>query len=642
MLLALVALTMRVVQLDRVPPGIHDDEVINAQLADRLRTSGGWRIFYPVGEGREGLYYPLLVLGRFLTARVPYWYRLPSVACSLATLLLVHRLVRRRFGCWAAVVALGEMAVTLWPVHLGRVALRAVTFPLVAAGMALALWRALERRGLDRQAILWYGTAGFLLGLSQYSYLAARVLPLAIVLFAAYLACFHSDRLRLHWQGWMLMMGIAVLVALPLGIYLSTHWEEQQRLTRLDEPLRALWNGDLRPISASTLAALGMFIWRGDPQSHYNLPGRAVFDPANGLLFLAGIALACRKWRHPAHAFTLIWLLVTLLPTMLSQPAPHFVRASGALVVAFAFPGIAAEECVNRLSVKIRPAVIAVLMILFIAGLTSTTHAYFLRWPNLIEVRAFHHAGLAEVARYLDTVPDASPVAACTPFLNESHYFWRTDRQALPYLLNRTDIPFGWYNCQEAQLFPRGGDSRVRYLLAHELDFAPFVPADWRKSAQIVATFRDDRLIRATGTEALQAWLKEFERPEMVAPTWNNAMRLEGYRMVSRSFHPGEPAEVLTAWRVITSTTPPYDMAVFVHLLSDRGELVAQGDAFGALSDTLRAGDIFVQKHEILLPPALRPGRYRLATGLYIRGGGRLSLDNNLGDTLHLTEIEVR
>jgi len=571
---------------------------------------------------------------------VPYWYRLPPVVCSLLTILFVYRLSRHWFGPCTALVAAGGLTVAFWPVHLGREALRVVTFPPLATGMALALWRGLERPARGKRATRWFALAGLLIGLAQYTYLGAHALPLFVVLFVAYLILFHRARFCLHWRGLMLFLAVGALIAAPLAIHIGMHWEQQERITHLSEPLHALLTGDLRPVLSSSAATLGMFIWQGDPQPHYNLPGRPVFEPAGGILFLGGVLIALFNLRHPASAFCLLWTLTTLGPGMLTQPAPHFVRTAGALVTTFVFPGLAVRWVEKRLRSKGKTGLVVVLILLAIANLGLTFRDYFHRWPDLDDVRSFHHAGLAEVSRYLDRVPETTPVAACTSFLNEQHFFWRTGRQALPYLLNRRDLDIGWYNCRETQLFPRGGRAG-RYLFGVGWDFAPFVPPEWTGQAQTVVTFPDDRdrLVRLEVADELESWLAQLACPSGTSLTFGETMTFLGYQVEPDTLTPGGTLGALTVWQVLA--TPPNDLAIFLHLLDGDGNLVAQGDALTALSDTFHPEDVFVQRHILALAPDVPLGNYWLATGLYVRGGERLPLDSGESDALALGTVEI-
>jgi len=641
-LLLILAAFLRLYRLSEVPPGVHNDEIINIQIADQLRAGAPISVFYETGEGREGLYFLLLAISRTLIGQVPYGYRLPSMVFSLLNITLVYRLSRRWFGPWTALVAVGGLAVAFWPVHLGREAERVGTLPPLFACLALVLWRGLEQPGDGRPDSLphvgWFVLAGFLLGLMQYTYPSARVTPLFVLLFMVYLAFFHRARLRAHWRGFVLLLLVAAIVAAPLAIYLAQHWGQQQRILSLGGPLQTLLAGDLRPVISSAVTTLGMFVWRGDPGPHYNLAGRPVFEPVGGILFLGGVLMALLTLRSPASAFCLLWTIVALVPGMLTQPAPHFMRTGGALVTTFVFPGLAVHWAANRLGSKGQVGVVVALGLLLSVNAGLTFRDYFYRWPAEPDLQVYHHTGLAEVARYLDRVSETTPVASCTPFLNEQHFFWRTDRQAWPYLLNRRDLDVGWYDCQQSQLFLRGG-REGRYLFASGWDFAPFVPPEWVEQAQTVATFRDGRLVRLEVADQLEAWLAQWPRPDGPSLVFGETMRFLGYQMEPASPAPGGPLEVLTAWRVLA--TPPNDLAVFLHLLDDDGGLVAQGDALAALSDTFRPEDVFVQRHAIPLSPDVPAGKYRLATGLYVRDGERLPLGSGTGDTLILGTVEI-
>ena len=117
-------------------------------------------------------------------------------------------------------------------------------------------------------------------------------------------------------------------------------------------------------------------------------------------------------------------------------------------------------------------------------------------------------------------------------------------------------------------------------------------------------------------------------------------MAFLGYQMEPDTPAPGSTLDVLTAWQMLA--TPPNDLAIFLHLLDGDGNLVAQSDAFAALSDTLRPEDVFVQRHVVALAPDVPPGPHRLATGLYVRGSERLPLDPGEGDSLTLGTVEIR
>ncbi len=144
----------------------------------------------------------------------------------------------------------------------------------------------------------------------------------------------------------------ALVVFAPLGYVIATQPQADVRLQQLGGPVQEALKGNLEPVLRYTRDTLGMFNVAGDPIARYNLPGRPVFDLITGLLFLGGILIALRKWREPRNLFALLWLPIGLLPSMLSDSAPSFLRASAALPVAFLFPALALDWLIDRASLR--------------------------------------------------------------------------------------------------------------------------------------------------------------------------------------------------------------------------------------------------------------------------------------------------
>ena len=98
---------------------------------------------------------------------------------------------------------------------------------------------------------------------------------------------------------------------------------------------------------------------------------------------------------------------------------------------------------------------------------------------------------------------------------------------------------------------------------------------------------------------------------------------LLGYA-VDRPFARGETTALRTLWRV--NGTPARDGALFVHVLSPSGELVAQDDngPERGLRSTLtyRDGEGIDQLQRLMLPRDLPGGEYRVLAGIYDREGG--------------------
>ena len=330
----LLAALFRLVALQDVPPGLAQDEVLDADIALFIR--GGYNaFFFREGYGHEPLYHYLAVPFAPLLGDNVLAVRLPSVFLGLLLVALTMRWAKREFGGMTAVVAGIGLAVSWWPIIFSRLGIRPILEPVLLAVMA---WFWPRRPWL----------AGLFLGLSLYSYTGARVVFLIPILFAAYClllgrrgrARFPSPYAPLTTAVIVLLM--AALVSLPLFLTLRADPTLQQRVDQLAGPLAALRQGDLKPVLQSTLQTMGVFSFTGDPRWTYSWPGRPLFDWVTAVLFYAGLGVAFWRLKRPNYAFALIWLAVGLLPSALTPQAPSTVRLVGAMPVVYVLPGLAA------------------------------------------------------------------------------------------------------------------------------------------------------------------------------------------------------------------------------------------------------------------------------------------------------------
>ncbi|MBK7216186.1 MAG: glycosyltransferase family 39 protein [Candidatus Promineofilum sp.] len=175
LLILLLAAAFRLVALGDVPPGLAQDEVLDADIALFIR-GGEHALFFRHGYGHEPLYHYLAAPFAPLLGDNWLAIRLPSVYLGLLLVALTMRWARRDYGTVAAVVAGLGLAISWWPVIFSRIGIRPILAPLL---LVAAVWFWPLRRATVTQRGLWSAAlAGFWLGLSTYSYTAARVAPL--------------------------------------------------------------------------------------------------------------------------------------------------------------------------------------------------------------------------------------------------------------------------------------------------------------------------------------------------------------------------------------------------------------------------------------------------------------------------------
>ena len=655
--LLILAAGLRVWQIDRVPPGLHDDEVINGQIVENEIFAGHPSIFYST-DGREGLFHLTLAAALRFVGYNPLGWRLADLAWGLIGLAAIYALTKRLLDRRVALITLAFAATSFWSIFEGR-SERSVSLIAIAALAAWAFFRAWQQP--DRSGWRRWLIAGVLTGLMLYTYIAARVMPLVFVALLIYLAVAQWPTWRAAWRGIALYVVITALVAAPLVIYLEQNPTVDTRFQALTGTIEAARQGNLMPVLTTTLQTLGMFVWQGDPQWHYNVAHTPVFDPLTSVLFVLGFAVALWRWRRVSYAFYLIWLMISLIPGMLSAPAPHFMRTAAAQVAVYTFVAIGSSAAIGWAAKRNRAwgrLASGIVIAIWLIATAVNYHNFFVVWPANDEVRFYYQANVIEMAHVLRDSPDGAPAVGCSPFLNETEPWLRSPRQTIHFVL-ASDRTVRWHDCRDSVVFPQGGQWRefILYLMPVEQNLPPRI-TDWFSGTTPTQfnAFNDSRLYMLDARERLAKALAEVKDAEVsFAPEagsgatqlpidFGHAIDLLGYQVEPSPAEAGRPLIVTTYWKA-TGPLPQF-LTVFVHLLDQNGQIVAQDDRQSVLADTLQPGDEFMQFLPINLPPHLPAGKYRLTMGLYTSDTGqRLPIyeeEVKRGDRLFLQAVEVK
>ena len=385
--LLLVAAVFRLYALDRVPPGLFDDEATNG--LDILAVLAGERpIFFEANNGREPLFIYLQAVSVALFGRSAFALRLPAALVGVATVGSLYVLARLWFGPRVAALAGFGLAIAFWHVDLSRLGLRAISAPLFVILMLIGL-TCFYRTGSRWAAV----GAGLATGLGFYTYLSFRLVPLLLLVIGAVVLVRNPAWFRQARRGLALMVAVALLVAAPLAVYFARSpvgLVERTQQTSVFNPAPAI-EGERETLLSSTLGTLGGFVVAGDRNPRHNLPGRPVFDPVFGALFLAGLVVAAWEiWRGGIFvAWAVGWLAVLMTAGFLTHESPNFLRLSAALPAASLFPALAIDRLIGRLVSRRASAarVVGLAVAGFFAieaGLTFT--AYFGHWTGRADV----------------------------------------------------------------------------------------------------------------------------------------------------------------------------------------------------------------------------------------------------------------
>ncbi len=654
-LILLVGLFLRAHNLDRVPPGLDGDEMFNGW--DALRVwQGNLEVYFPANYGREPLLIYLIALATRLLGMGVWMMRLPSAIVGTVTIVFTWSLARRLFNARVAALTTALMAVSLWPVLLSRVALRAVLLPACQTAAVYALWRALEDAGSARSRdTRWAIAAGVFAGLSVYTYTSSRIFPLVLILWLLVLGIWHSrnlDRcflsalsLTRHSLRPLVLAGlVAGLVALPLGVFAFQHPDTfNQRVNVLNFELNQLRAGNLKPTWDSVKATMGMFTLSGDQEWRYNPAGRPIFDWVTGMFFYLGLIIALFRLRRPAYSLLLIWLLVMLTPTIFSIGTPSFLRSVGALTPIYLLPAIGVDFLYER--VTQRKAQYA-LHIAIVLGLTlvgaDTWHNYFDEWVRQPQVLHAYEADLAAAARYLNEQGPAD-----TPVWVSSEYPGDLSRRLLDF---QSDYPgpIRWFNGNQVTVWPSGWAGQDVLLI-----FTKSSPPN----PDALAVLGDYLILRENDPAGdPHLWVYRIPGEALSDMPWQPAHALSGRFAYNReAFGFDAPLQALRQgsvpvviyWRV-----PPgveYDVEDMPHsyvCVQDRSagrcldEVPPHYNVYPLWDWTV--GDVVAQRYTVPVPAYLLPQTTYFHAGMFTsRGEVSFADENSAGVPLLLGPIDV-
>ncbi len=430
-----VGLAVRVYRLDAIPPGIFVDETNAA--GDALRLLDGWNAPpFGVGWYETPLGYAYYLAGLFHLLGTTYLaLKAASLIPAVLTLPALYFLARDLFGPRTALAALAFFALNRWHMTMSRWGWNEVAPPLFHVLTLAVLLRGVRTRRLGDFAL-----AGVIMGLGMYTYLASRLVVVAVLAYLAYRALVEQGFLRRTAAGLgLFFLAYALTFAPLLTTYAQnpfTFLNRTQQVSILNDMRQAALAGDrwpepipqlladlglpplsLRPLWQSLVRHARMFHVEGDWNPRHNLPGEPMLDPITGVLFLMGLVYALRHMRDHRYGLLVIGVTVPLLGGILTlvREAPQAYRTLGVVPFLCLLAGdalvrltaaVARVLPANRSPRRARGAVaLALGLLLAMAGWNAD--AFFRRWAHDPRVWAafspMETAVAREVARLLAT-----------------------------------------------------------------------------------------------------------------------------------------------------------------------------------------------------------------------------------------------
>jgi hypothetical protein len=640
-LILLAAVFFRFHKLDSVPPGLTHDEGAVGFFVRQVADGTGFSIDAPYGYANEpftqySAAVVMILLGQSdwaLRTHQAFW----GVVLVLGTFVWGRAAFGRAVGLSAAALA----AVNFWPVMTSRFALNSSPAPALITLAFWLMWIALFKEHLHARSLAWLGFALALAG-ALVTYEASRGAWLALPAFLVYLLIV-GPRQRLGQFAAALTFGTAL--ALP-HLLNPAAWG---RTGTLAEPLTAAASGNFRPLLDNAVEAFGTLFLKGDPFIVYNIPGRPVFDPLLGALFVGGLLICLWRWRGPAYCFALLWFGAGFAPAAAIGAFTMMLHAITAQTIVLTLPALIAQYFGKGRFGRLAWGGFALLI-----GFTAlaTFDDYFNRWADAPETRAAYFSNFAAVSSYLHSTSFSGPVTLSSPFPGLPHDPFTADLR-----VRRDDLDLRWFDAREALVFPQTNESLLVLPSNAQPDplFAARLPVLNAKRQFIRQSDVDPYfdLVLWQPQKTLADWLNDGSLTVAASPAdFDGAAALIAFSVDPVTAHPGDVVTAITFWRVLDPAAlgpvSPINYAreanIFLHLLDPGGNFAAGNDRLNAPAWNWHTGDTFAQIHRLSLPPDLAPGHYTLQVGLYtLPDLARLPRRDVEGaDTAVIGEIQIR
>jgi 4-amino-4-deoxy-L-arabinose transferase-like glycosyltransferase len=359
-----IAAVLRLVLPGQSPPGLNQDEAINAWNAwcmlhtGRDMVGARWPVFYAhaIGDNRTTLFFYALLPFQALGGLSVWTSRLPSIVAGIAAALLVYQAGTRLAGRSAGLLAAALMALEPWPLFMSRWGIEGGLCPLLALA-PLSLLLAANAPLCDAPAgaprPVLAGLAGLAAGIACYGYWPMRLYIPAFLLLAAAL----TWPAPLDWarerRGRVAMLAFVAAFAATFGPLAWKHLVDPEIARRAE--MTRLWDAAtplpevLRRVAGRYAAHFGpdfLFV-RGDRFEIVSPIGQGEFHWTLLPLLLCGAIAALLRLRTSRTARLLLALVLAypagdVLSRYLSVHALRSAPGIPALVLLSAYGGVSA------------------------------------------------------------------------------------------------------------------------------------------------------------------------------------------------------------------------------------------------------------------------------------------------------------
>jgi hypothetical protein len=633
--ISLLAAFLRLYQIDSLPPGDGYDPAVYG--LDALDILGGARpIYLPTNFGREALFSYLVACCVAVLGIGPQAIYTASAIVGVLTVPAVYFMAREFLASergilarWGGLLAALATAVSYWHLSWSRLGVRAILVPLLMSVTMGLLWRG-QRTG-ERWAFLGCGVS---LGLSMYTYQAARLLPVLVLLGFVYAAWSRRSFSRRDLSNLAQVALTAGMIFAPLGVYFVAHpgvSTARIEQTLAVDPSQGL-GGVARTLRDQLVETVSALLVRGDDWPKVNPPGRPALNPFLSLAFLLGLVVSLVRIGRSNTLSLLTWLALLLAPALLAGRGPMTKRAIGMLPAVMILIAIgclvswqAAQRWAARWDLRWAKGLSVGLAICIGAGFAysavRTYLDYFERWGSDPNLFTYFEAGLSATGRYIRMRPSEERIYLSSVSPEHPSVLYNSWR--------RSNVK--GYNGRACLVLADGAVHDVSYVIAPAEDknglpkLQAALPQGWVADEGPLHYGRPYFLAyRVPAGARAQVAPGHVREVDWAKGDGDVRLRLLGYDLDKTAFAPGDTAYLTLYCRATGQVEGDY--TVFVHLLGPHnpatgGPLWAQDDSEPCRrsyrTSAWGPNEIVVDRYAMTIPPDAPAGEYEIEVGFY-------------------------
>ena len=259
--------------------------------------------------------------------------RMPSAVMGTLTIPAVYLLGRRVFNWRVGIVAAIFMTTFPIHVHFSRLGLNQVGDPFFVT-LSLAFLIGGIRSGNQME----YALAGLTLGLSQYFYSGARLIPILMLGFVGLTAILNFRWFRRQGDLLAIMVILAGVTTFP-NLY-STHLDKERPFSPRLDHVGIANTGDVQNATSHDRLedyweyqfahSFGAYTHRMDESGFFGIY-QPVMGWYGGIPLMIGVAICLRRWRDSRWLIFPLWVAGSaILGGVLLVDPPHFTRYASA------------------------------------------------------------------------------------------------------------------------------------------------------------------------------------------------------------------------------------------------------------------------------------------------------------------------